>query len=52
VVYPTSSPGIKKNTISATNQIISLAGIFQTNIIKPIIDFVAKAGTYYQEILS
>jgi hypothetical protein len=51
VVYPISSPGTKRNTISATNQVIGPAGIFQTSIIKPIIDFVAKTGIYYQEIL-
>jgi hypothetical protein len=50
VVYPTSSPGTKRNTISVTNQVVDLAGTFQTNIIRPIIDFVAKAGTYRQEM--
>jgi hypothetical protein len=50
VVHPTSSPGTKRNAMSATNQVIGLAGIFQTSIIKPIIDFVAKARIYYQEI--
>jgi hypothetical protein len=50
IVYPTSSPGTKRNTMSATNQVIGLASIFQTNAIKLIIDFVAKAGIYYQEI--
>jgi hypothetical protein len=37
--------------MSATNQVVGLVGIFQTNAIKPIIDFVAKAGIYYQEML-
>jgi hypothetical protein len=52
VVHPTSSPGTKRNTMSATNQVVGLAGILQTNIIRPTIDFVAKAGIYRQEILS
>jgi hypothetical protein len=51
VVYLTSSPGTKRNTMSTTNQVVGLAGTFQTNIIRPIIDFVTKAGIYYQEIL-
>jgi hypothetical protein len=49
VVYPTSSPGTKRNIMSVTNQVIGLAGILQTNAIRPIIDFVTKAGIYYQE---
>jgi hypothetical protein len=51
VVYPTSSPGTKRNTTSITNQVIGLAGTLQTSAIRPIIDFVAKAGTYRQETL-
>jgi hypothetical protein len=51
VVHPTSSPGTKRNTISVTNQVVGLAGILQTSIIRLTIDFVAKAGIYYQEIL-
>jgi hypothetical protein len=51
MVHPTSNPGTKRNTMSATNQVVSLVGILQTSAIKPIIDFVAKAGTYYQEML-
>jgi hypothetical protein len=50
VVYPTSSPGTKRNTIFATNQVVGLAGTLQTSAIRPTIDFVAKAGTYRQEI--
>jgi hypothetical protein len=50
MVYLTSSPDTKRNTISTTNQVTSLVGIFQKSAIKPIIDFVAKAGTYYQEM--
>jgi hypothetical protein len=46
VIYPTSSPSTKRNTISATNQVVGLVSTFQTSVIKPIIDFVAKAGTY------
>jgi hypothetical protein len=49
VVYPTSSPGTKRNTMSATNQVVGLAGTFQTSAIRPTIDFVAKAGIYRQE---
>jgi hypothetical protein len=51
IVHPTSSPGTKRNAISTTNQVIGLAGTFQTSVIKPIIDFVAKAGIYRQETL-
>jgi hypothetical protein len=51
VVYLTSSPGTKRNTTSATNKVVGPAGIFQTSAIRPTIDFVAKAGTYRQEIL-
>jgi hypothetical protein len=51
VVYLTSSPGTKRNTTSATNQVVGLAGIFQTNAIKLIIDFVIKTRIYYQEML-
>jgi hypothetical protein len=51
VVYPTSSLGTKRNTISATNQVVGLAGIFQTSAIRPIIDFIAKTRIYRQEIL-
>jgi hypothetical protein len=51
MVHPTSSPGTKRNIISTTNQVIGLIGIFQTNIIRPIIDFVAKTRIYRQEIL-
>jgi hypothetical protein len=46
VVHLTSSPGTKRNTMSATNQVVGLVGILQTNAIKLIIDFVTKAGTY------
>jgi hypothetical protein len=35
----------------ATNQVIGLVGTLQTSAIRPIIDFVAKAGIYYQEML-
>jgi hypothetical protein len=28
IIYPTSSPGTKRNTTSITNQVVSLAGIF------------------------
>jgi hypothetical protein len=51
VVYPTSSPGTKRNTTSATNQVIGLVGIFQTSAIRLIIDFITKAGIYRQETL-
>jgi hypothetical protein len=51
VVHPTSSPGTKRNAIFAINQVVGLVGTFQTSIIRLIIDFVAKAGIYYQEIL-
>jgi hypothetical protein len=51
VVHPTSSLGIKKNTISVINQVVGLVGIFQTSVIRLIIDFIAKAGIYCQEIL-
>jgi hypothetical protein len=51
MVHPTSSPGTKRNAISITNQVVNPAGIFQTSVIRPTIDFVAKAGIYYQEIL-
>jgi hypothetical protein len=51
VVHPISSPGTKRNTTSATNQVVSLAGTFQTNAIRPTIDFVAKARIYRQEML-
>jgi hypothetical protein len=51
VVHLTSSPGTKRNTMSITNQVVGLAGILQTSAIRPIIDFVAKAGTYRQEML-
>jgi hypothetical protein len=51
VVHPTSSPGTKRNTISVTNQVVGLAGILQTSVIRLTIDFVAKAGIYHQEIL-
>jgi hypothetical protein len=46
VVYPTSNPGTKRNTTSITNQVVGLAGTFQTSAIRPTIDFVAKAGIY------
>jgi hypothetical protein len=49
VVHPISSPGTKRNTTSVTNQVVGLAGIFQTSAIRPTIDFVIKAGTYRQE---
>jgi hypothetical protein len=49
VVYLISSLGTKRNTISITNQVIGLVNIFQTSAIKLIIDFVTKAGIYYQE---
>jgi hypothetical protein len=49
VVHPTSSLSTKRNTMSATNQVVGLAGILQTSAIRPIIDFVAKAGTYCRE---
>jgi hypothetical protein len=51
MVHPISSPGTKRNAMSATNQVVGLAGTLQTSVIKPIIDFVAKTGIYYQEIL-
>jgi hypothetical protein len=51
VVHPTSSPSTKRNIMFVTNQVVGLAGIFQTNTIRLIIDFVAKAGIYYQKIL-
>jgi hypothetical protein len=51
VIHPTSSPGTKRNTMSATNQVVGLAGTFQTSAIKPTIDSVAKAGIYRQKIL-
>jgi hypothetical protein len=51
MVYPTSSPGTKRNAMFVTNQVVGLAGILQTNAIRPIIDFVTKAGIYRQEIL-
>jgi hypothetical protein len=50
MVHPTSSPGTKRNAMSVINQVVGLAGIFQTSAIKPTIDFVAKAGIYRQEI--
>jgi hypothetical protein len=46
VIHPTSSLGTKRNTMFATNQVVGPVGILQTNIIKPIIDFVAKTRIY------
>jgi hypothetical protein len=37
--------------MSVTNQAISLAGIFQTNAIKPTIGSITRAGLYLQEML-
>jgi L-serine deaminase len=46
VAYLISNPGIKRNTISITNQAVSPAGILQTNIINLIIGFIAKTRLY------
>jgi hypothetical protein len=50
VVYLTFNPDTKRNTMSATNQAVSLVGTLQTNIIKPTIGSIARAGLYLQEI--
>jgi hypothetical protein len=50
VVYPTSSPGTKRNVTFVINQVVGLVGIFQTSATRPTIDFVAKAGIYRQKI--
>jgi hypothetical protein len=47
IVYLTFNLDTKRNTMSITNQTIGLVSIFQTNIIKLIIDFITKAGLYY-----
>jgi hypothetical protein len=51
VVHLTFNPDTKRNATSAINQTVGLAGTLQTNIMKPIIGSVARAGPYLQETL-